>query len=107
MISDIIERIKHIDALIQENKTGTPADLAKAIGVSERTIHRTIKRMRILGAPINYNYLKKTYYYKEEGSFTCEIFFSLKVKASNHNSPFKSIKEYLAIINPDLMINNN
>src|SRR6478735_1161242 len=101
MITEIIERIQHIDSLIQENKTGTPADLAQTIGVSERTIHRTLKRMKTLGAPIGYSSLKRTYFYKEKGCFAFEISFSLKTKSST--SPFKSIKEYMNIINSGLM----
>ena len=62
MISNIIERIQRIDILIQANKTGCPAKLAQTIGVSERTIQRTIKQMKILGAPNSYDCFKKTYY---------------------------------------------
>lgn len=39
MINEILERIQHIDTLIQAHKTGTPAELAQTIGVSERTIY--------------------------------------------------------------------
>ena len=77
MISEIIKRLQYIDALIQEHKTGTAADLGEVIGVSERTVYKYLKMMKRLGAPIAFNAFSKTYYYKKEGSFVCMFTYKL------------------------------
>lgn len=71
MKHEFLERFQNIDTLIQEHKTGTPADLAQTIGVSKRTIYKYIRVMKNLGAPIAFNAMTRTYYYTIEGSFVC------------------------------------
>lgn len=98
MTKDILKRFQCIDALIQKEETGTPEDLAQKIGLSKRTIYYYLDLMKKLGAPIAYNILTKSYYYKEDGCFVCAFSFG----ADNDNSkkakpivPVKSMKEYI------------
>jgi predicted DNA-binding transcriptional regulator YafY len=64
-----IRKIQAIDHLIQEEKTGSPDDLAEKIGTSVRTTYDFIKFMRSLGAPIKYSESLRSYYYKDGGEF--------------------------------------
>jgi predicted DNA-binding transcriptional regulator YafY len=71
MLNEIINRLRYIDILIRENKTGNAEDLAVIVGVSVRTVYKYLDLMKRLGAPIAFNTLSKTYYYETEGSFIC------------------------------------
>jgi predicted DNA-binding transcriptional regulator YafY len=72
----ILERFKRIDSLIQRRGTGKPVELAKRIEISESTLYEYLAIMKGLGAPINYDKEKDTYYYAEQGKF--KIFFEKK-----------------------------
>ncbi len=61
---NIIERL---DQLIRLKATGCPADLAKKLNLSERTIYRIIKELKEIGCPISYDNERKSYYYDYEG----------------------------------------
>lgn len=63
------ERLQTIDHLIRIKGTGTPAALAKRMRISERTLFEFLKMMRELGAPIEYDRYKESYYYSEKGGF--------------------------------------
>lgn len=71
MLNEIINRLRYIDILIRENKTGNAEDLAVIVGVSVRTVYKYLDLMKRLGAPIAFNTLNRTYYYETEGSFIC------------------------------------
>lgn len=106
MVTNILARIRRIDTLIKEGKTGTPAQLAHTIGVSVRTLYQYIKQMKQAGAPIQFNQLTKSYYYREDGRFNCGFSFV----ADDNNTPrvqIKSIKEYVDMVNKNILINYN
>lgn len=64
-----LHALKKIDVLIQLQSTGTPAELAKKLNVSIRSLHNYIKFLRTeYKAPIQYDRKHKSYYYKEVGS---------------------------------------
>ncbi|PUZ24767.1 hypothetical protein DCC81_10525 [Chitinophaga parva] len=63
------ERLQTIDHLIRIKGTGTPAALAKRMRISERTLFEFLKMMRELGAPIEYDRYKESYFYAEKGGF--------------------------------------
>ncbi len=70
---EILLRLQRIDELIRVKSTGTPGQLARKIGISERTIYEYLKLMKSFGAPIKFSNYRKSYYYNEEGRF--KIFF--------------------------------
>lgn len=76
MLNEIINRLRYIDILIRENKTGNAEDLAIIVGVSVRTVYKYLDLMKRLGAPIAFNTLSKSYYYETEGSFICAFTLS-------------------------------
>jgi len=63
------ERLQTIDYLIRIKGTGKPAQLAKRLRISERTLYEFLKMMKDLGAPIEYDRYKESYYYSEKGGF--------------------------------------
>lgn len=64
-----IENLKKIDELISRRTTGKPAEMAVKLDCSLTTLFTYMSMMRSMGAPIQYNKYKQTYYYEEEGSF--------------------------------------
>jgi len=59
-----IVRLINLDRLIQRKSTGTPKDLAAKLNVSESTIYRLIKILRVdMGLRVDYNYRQKSYVY--------------------------------------------
>jgi predicted DNA-binding transcriptional regulator YafY len=70
MQKEIFHRLSRIDSLIRIKGTGTPAELADKIGISERSTYEYIRLMKDFGAPVLYSRQRKSYYYKEDGRFT-------------------------------------
>lgn len=113
MLNEIINRLRYIDILIRENKTGNAEDLAVIVGVSVRTVYKYLDLMKRLGAPIAFNALSKSYYYETEGSFICAF------NVSNAGTKDKcdggegmklsviSIAELIHQMNKTVMPNNN
>ena len=54
--------------LIRQRATGSPAELAKKLGISERMVYNYIEDLKAeFNAPIKYNRTERTYYYEGEG----------------------------------------
>jgi biotin operon repressor len=68
-MKSLIQRLRRLDHLIRHRGTGSPATLAKKIGISERSLYDYLKLLKDMGAPISYSRDKGSYYYKEHGSF--------------------------------------
>ncbi|BFG71376.1 hypothetical protein KACHI17_22570 [Sediminibacterium sp. KACHI17] len=64
-----IEQIRKINQLIIKKNTGKPAEMAVKLDCSLTTLFTYLAMMRTMGAPIQYNKFKQTYYYEEEGNF--------------------------------------
>lgn len=109
MVTSILARICRIDSLIREGRTGTAAQLAHTIGVSERTIYQYIRQMKMAGAPIAFNLLTKNYYYKKEGRFNCAFSFADAVEdpSARLQISVKRLWEYMQIMNDQVKINYN
>lgn len=69
MRKNILERLERIDRLIRIKGTGTPAELAARLKMSERNIYQYLNLMRDMGAPIKFDPFRETYYYSEDGQF--------------------------------------
>ena len=64
-----LQVISRTDQLIRLKATGTSAELAKRLTVSERSVRRLLTTMKQMGAPIKYCTSRKTYYYEETVHF--------------------------------------
>ncbi len=62
-------RLEYLDSLIRISATGNPRTLAKKLNISLRATYDYINMLKSLGAPINYDRYKETYYYGETGRF--------------------------------------
>lgn len=69
MQKEIFERLDRIDQLIRIKCTGTPAQLADKIGLSERSMYEYIRLMKEFGAPVVYSREKQSYCYLQDGRF--------------------------------------
>ena len=67
MPTKFIERFRRIDYLIATRATGTPAQLAEKLEVSESTLYEFLKVMKELDAPIEFDDQRNTYYYTSKG----------------------------------------
>jgi hypothetical protein len=61
-----LERIKRMTELIQAERTGTPSEFAGLLHISESHLYRTLEELKILGMPIGYSKIKKTYFFEKE-----------------------------------------
>ncbi len=75
-LGNYLHRVEMIDQLIQGRSTGTPSELAATIGISESMLYNYLQFMRQSGAPIEYSKTRKTYFYRQKGTFN----FSFKTQ---------------------------
>jgi len=67
MPQKFIERFKRIDELIALKATGNPAQLAFKLDISESTLYEFLKALKDLGAPIEYDHDRCSYFYNQKG----------------------------------------
>lgn len=72
-----LERLRKVNKLIKQQNTGTPAELASRLHVSERELYRLIEYLKELDARISYSRNSNTYYYN--GDFDLLINISVRV----------------------------
>lgn len=58
-----------IHQLIKQESTGALREFSKRIGISKSQLNRELTDMKLMGAPIEYNEIKRTYYYTEKVEF--------------------------------------
>ncbi len=67
---DQIRRIERLDYLIRNKATGTPAELARKLGMSQSQMFNLLKFFRErMDAPIYYSRLHQSYCYEIEVKF--------------------------------------
>lgn len=66
---EIFQRVARIDYLIRTKATGSPSELARRLGISERSVYDYLKLMKEFGAPIKFDNFRQTYYYDGDGGF--------------------------------------
>lgn len=81
-MKSLLHRLIRLDYLIHLKSTGTPANCANKIGISERSLYDYLKILKEMGAPIKFSRNRGTYYYDEDGRFRISfISNSLEEKA--------------------------
>ena len=65
----LLQRLIRLDHLIQYKSTGTPADCAQKIGISEGSLYDYLRLLKDMGAPVKFSRGRRTYYYCEGGHF--------------------------------------
>ncbi len=75
-----LERLRKAHKLIQQEKTGTPAEFAKKLYVSERQLYITLEKLKDLDAPIYFNRKRNTYYYGFDFDLLVSVTVQVMVK---------------------------
>ncbi len=81
-----LERIQQLHLLITKEHTGSPGELSKRIGISERLVFCLIDQLKSLNASVCYDRSRKTYYYCEP--FQLRISISVSVVNKNETTEF-------------------
>jgi predicted DNA-binding transcriptional regulator YafY len=68
-MKSLLHRLIRLDHLINHKSTGTPADCAMKIGISERSLYDYMKILKDMGAPVKFSRGRRTYFYSEGGHF--------------------------------------
>lgn len=68
-MKSLLHRLIRLDHLISHKSTGTPADCANKIGISERSLYDYLKILKEMGAPVRFSRDRRTYFYSEGGHF--------------------------------------
>lgn len=68
-----IERINLMDQLIRQGRTGTQTEFANRLGLSVSRLARIIEYLKGIGAPLEYDRSRNTYYYEEEYSIQIKV----------------------------------
>jgi len=67
--TSLFQRIERMNGLIRRKATGTPAQFAQRLSISQSTLFNYLNILKDeLNAPIAYCRYRKTYYYKSEGN---------------------------------------
>ena len=61
------ERLERMDQLIRRKATGSPNQFAEKMGINRSTLMRNLAEIKRLGAEIQYDPIRQTYFYEESG----------------------------------------
>ena len=64
-INKYVNRLRQVNQLIRQQRTGNPKQLAEKLGISERQVYNYIEDLRDQEVPISYCRFRQTYYYSE------------------------------------------
>jgi predicted transcriptional regulator len=62
-----LKRLQFANAMIRKKATGNLGTFAKKMNLSKSGLKKLLSEMRELGAPIQYDRLRETYYFTEDG----------------------------------------
>lgn len=72
-----LERLQRLHRLIECEVTGTPKELAKRLGVSERSIYCFLEELKDYQATIAYDRRRKTYFYQDNFELIINVSISI------------------------------
>jgi hypothetical protein len=74
-VFEYLDRIGKMHKLVQRQRTGTPEEFAKQLGVSRTSLYELIDELRSRGAPILYSKSTKTFFYSQpyDIAITCSL----------------------------------
>jgi predicted DNA-binding transcriptional regulator YafY len=72
---EYLDRISLMHKLVSRQRTGTPEELARRLGVSRTSLYELIDELRSRGAPIAYSKSAKTFFYRQpyDIAVTCTL----------------------------------
>ena len=74
-VFEYLDRISMMHKLVSRQKTGTPDELARQLGVSRTTLYELIDELRSRGVPLAYSKSAKTFFYRQpyDVAVTCSL----------------------------------
>jgi predicted DNA-binding transcriptional regulator YafY len=74
-VFEYLDRITLAHKLVSRQKTGTPEEFARQLGVSRTSLYELIDELRSHGAPIAYSKSAKTFFYRQpyDIAVTCSL----------------------------------
>lgn len=79
-----LARLEKLHQLINQERTGTPKELATRMHLSERLVYNLIDRLKEYDAMIEYDRSRKTYYYCDDFQFCVNL--SLSINGANKST---------------------
>jgi biotin operon repressor len=64
-VFEYLDRISMMHKLVSRQRTGTPEEFARQLGVSRTSLYELIDELRSRGAPIAYSKSAKTFFYRQ------------------------------------------
>jgi biotin operon repressor len=74
-VFEYLDRISMMHKLVSRQKTGTPEEFARQLGVSRTSLYELIDELKSRGAPITYSKSAKTFFYRQpyDIAVTCSL----------------------------------
>jgi len=92
---DTFKRLENLNHHIRNKSTGSRAELATKMEISVSTLQEYINFMKeVLHAPIEYDHLRKTYFFKEDGSF--DFMFQVQAERIVEREFYDYLQKFLA-----------
>ena len=79
-----LERLQQLHLLIENERTGSPKELANRMHISERLVYNLMEQLKDFNANIRYDRGRKTYYYGED--FELHVSISVSVFSNNETT---------------------
>ncbi len=94
---DRLFRFKKMNRLIQSGQTGTPAEFAQNLGISQSHLFRSIHLLEKYGIAIKYSRTLRTYFCENEKAVICESPTEMTITSgvfhpANEKQNFKQMK---------------
>lgn len=80
-----LARLEKLHQLINQERTGTPKELATRMHLSERLVYNLIDRLKEYDAMIAYDRSRKTYYYSDDFQFCVNLSLSINGASRSTN----------------------
>jgi biotin operon repressor len=86
-VFEYLDRISMMHKLVARQRTGTPEEFARQLGVSRTSLYELIDELRSRGVPIAYSKSAKTFFYRQpyDIAVTC-LLRPLTTKEEKENS---------------------
>ena len=74
-VFEYLDRISMMHKLVMRQRTGTPEEFARQLGVSRTSLYELIDELRSRGVPIAYSKSAKTFFYRQpyDITVTCSL----------------------------------
>ena len=74
-VFEYLDRISKMHKLVLRQRTGTPDEFARQLGVSRTSLYELIDELRSRGVPIAYSKSQKTFFYRQpyDINITCSL----------------------------------